>query len=1325
MADGPVVGSAYLRIFGDFSQVNSQAVGLFSSPKWQKMGKVAGGALAAGVVAGGAAKALYDIGAAFDEVTDKFRTQTGATGKELGKLQSSFKKVLGTVPTDFGTASDAVAGLHQRLDLVGKPLTRLARQITALSEITGTDAAENVRLVTRLFGDWSVKTSKQSGTLDKLFRLTQETGVAFTDLSDLMVQFGSPLRQLGFSFDEAAVMFARFEKEGVNMQTLLPGLRMALKNIAVPTDELGKQFKQLGIDTRNPHDALLQIFDLISGSKLKSAEKTLLASQVFGGRAWADMKAAIEEGRFEFEDLIKSMNRGDETISKSERSTRDFSEQWQLFTNRLKVLVEPVATKVFELVGKGMKALNKLDFKQAIAAMRDFWDKAGLLRDILKRVGGQVKETLGGMVDGIKAGVKLISSILSGDFKSAWQAVKDIFKAGIKIALAPLKAAVGLFGDVASRIGNAIASAFDGVWDRVKSIFQGGLNVVIDVVNAVLDVIEEIPGVGDFDPIGHVGDDGPGRGRGGQTTDTALQNDRRRRMTVGHRFHQELFTGGKITKQMAIVGEEAPQHPEYVLATNPAYRERNRELWMRAGHDLGIPGFQQGGVVPTDAAGSLAHGAGWFIDKLPDVSGIPGVFGGLGKYIIDKASAFIRDKVKSVADAILPGNLGPNEIKGLEPLKLMTDATSLAQSFGLAVTSGVRSGSTYHNPGYDPPHLARDFSNSSRPTPEMRRFALAAIKRYGVGKILELFYNPLGFQIDNYSQGPMTVMDHYDHVHLAFRQGGVIGAAMQMLAEGGVVGKGGFSGGVVGRPIPKALQKYNKIWPNNPGGDAAAWAALPSMPFNDIAMLAEFFGMPGITMAQITKGESGGKPGSLEIGASGQDGTRGVGLWAITPHYADGLRGPGGPLSGDYQPEMFNPIANAIIAAKMAKAAGGPNSGIWHGSGAVTGWNLHWNGDFGEIVSARGGGDDSDSDDAGGGGGSETEEDKPAIPQFGPLPKTIEACKAEIREVKRILKRDKDPSTDEKLTAKQRGAYRKRLKDLRTKLKELRRRQRVSERISLSGLHPELARKLRNIDERIIRDEDRVATAERLAGSFGSPANEDIDAGELAQLVGTDGKGGLYGDVIFDHTRRRDIAAEQLGHAVTRLARVDQALASKKLPGWKRAAYKANRKSLRTLIKDSKAVVLEEQGPEGKSGLIFDWTMDAADLFGSSTASSTETGDDPSASLLQQLLEQERRSNAILRAQQPIFDFFSKVPFGGSFAEGGIVPGPQGAPRMVLAHGGEEISQPGSPQIEVNVYNDPTTLEQTVDVLIDGKLQKAVRAARGAGPVVGRKAGAL
>ena len=391
MADGPQIGTAYLRVAGDFTNLNSQLVGITSASRWGKMGKAAGAALAGGLAAAGAAKALYEIGEAFDDASDKIRVGTGATGKRLKKLEGDFKNVVKGVPTDFDTASTAIADLNTRLEITGKPLQKLSKQFTELSRITDTDVGENIQTVTRLFADWSIKTGEQSKTLDELFRLSQSTGVEISTLSDLMVQFGSPLRQLGIDFDMAAAMFGKFEKEGVNIQTLMPGLRFALKTLSGATPEVTAELEKLGIATGDPEKGLRQVFEQIENAG-NAAKANQLAFKVFGVRAGPDMAAAIREGRFELDDLMKTMEDGDETIRKAGRQTMDFAEEWQLLKNNFAVAVEPAATRVFNELGEAMKDVRTIITDKDLTTPEKIDRLADMFSDAIAKAAEKVGE---------------------------------------------------------------------------------------------------------------------------------------------------------------------------------------------------------------------------------------------------------------------------------------------------------------------------------------------------------------------------------------------------------------------------------------------------------------------------------------------------------------------------------------------------------------------------------------------------------------------------------------------------------------------------------------------------------------------------------------------------------------------------------------------------------------------------------------------------------------------------------------------------------------------------------------------------------------------
>lgn len=79
----------------------------------------------------------------------------------------------------------------------------------------------------------------------------------------------------------------------------------------------------------------------------------------------------------------------------------------------------------------------------------------------------------------------------------------------------------------------------------------------------------------------------------------------------------------------------------------------------------------------------------------------------------------------------------------------------------------------------------------------------------------------------------------------------------------------------------------------------------------------------------------------------------------------------------------------------------------------------------------------------------------------------------------------------------------------------------------------------------------------------------------------------------------------------------------------------------------------------------------------------------------------------------------SMPPYGGSFAAGGIVPGPAGAPRTVIAHGGEPIGMTSAMHVlverdgQVRAYRDG--VEQQVTVVNRAQARAAIRNSRLAG----------
>lgn len=279
-------------------------------------------------------KAFSSLDAGYDAIT----TGTGATGDALAGLKKDAESVARTVPNSFADVGAAIAEVNTRLGLTGAPLQAMTKQFLDLARLTGGDVKQSIGDVTRVFGDWGVSVEDQARTMDLLFAATQQTGIGIDRLSQLTVQFGAPLRQMGFELEEAVAIFGKFEKEGVNIETVMSGLRQGLGRMAKAGEEPVATFKRLVDEIAN------------AGS---TGEANAIALEAFGQRAGPDMAAAIREGRFEIDELVAALGNSDGALETASEAAMSANDRLKVLGNQLMVAAIP-AVETFAAVADSM-----------------------------------------------------------------------------------------------------------------------------------------------------------------------------------------------------------------------------------------------------------------------------------------------------------------------------------------------------------------------------------------------------------------------------------------------------------------------------------------------------------------------------------------------------------------------------------------------------------------------------------------------------------------------------------------------------------------------------------------------------------------------------------------------------------------------------------------------------------------------------------------------------------------------------------------------------------------------------------------------------------
>lgn len=336
------------------------------SSKFGGLGKA--GAVAFGLVAAGAlalAGGVFEIGNTFDGAYDSIAITTGAMGSELEGLEQSFKDVLVEVPSNAEDSAIALGLINQKLDLTGDALEARSIQLLNLARIIDGDITTVTTGAVDMLNNWGVAANDQEVTLDRLFRVTQQTGIGWDELTSSLASNGVVLRASGLGIDESAALLGTLSKNGLDATDVTKSLSRSLASAAEDGVSASDAFGGILTTIRNAPD-------LISAQSY--------AWDKLGPKAGPQFAQLVREGKVGYEDLLATVMSGESTINGTADATADFQEKWDKVKNQVFVAMEPLATKLFDAVGDGMEWVSTYGmprFMSGLDKISAWWDVNG------------------------------------------------------------------------------------------------------------------------------------------------------------------------------------------------------------------------------------------------------------------------------------------------------------------------------------------------------------------------------------------------------------------------------------------------------------------------------------------------------------------------------------------------------------------------------------------------------------------------------------------------------------------------------------------------------------------------------------------------------------------------------------------------------------------------------------------------------------------------------------------------------------------------------------------------------------------------------------
>lgn len=456
--------------------------------------------------------AFKEVDAGLDIVVKK----TGATGEEFESMKEIVEGLAGDIPADFQTIGTAVGEVNTRFQVTGDELQDLSKLFLEFSEVNGTDVTNSVDQAQKALAAFGLSAEDAGSLLDTMTYTGQQTGASMESLLNGLVQNGTAFQEMGLSIQEATIFMGQMETSGANSETVMQGLRKALKNSAEDGLSMNESLAKL-------QDTILNGTDSMDG---------LTAAYDLFGKSGDQIYAAVKNGTIDFTNLSVAAGDLSGTLSTTFESTLDPMDKWKTTLNEVKVVGAELGGSIGEvllpIVSKLSETVKDLTdkFKSLTPEQQQTIVKIGM---IIAAVGPALL-IIGKLVSGIGSVISILGTIvgvLGGPVTIAitaiiavgvllyknWDTIKEkatqlkqwvsekwtALKESVSSTANTLKENVtNKFNAMKENVSNKFAAMKTAALDKFEAIKSGIVDKITSAKDTVHSMIEKIKGFFNF-----------------------------------------------------------------------------------------------------------------------------------------------------------------------------------------------------------------------------------------------------------------------------------------------------------------------------------------------------------------------------------------------------------------------------------------------------------------------------------------------------------------------------------------------------------------------------------------------------------------------------------------------------------------------------------------------------------------------------------------------------------------------------------------------------------------------------------------------------------
>ena len=460
----------------------------------------------------------------FDQGTDIIIAKTGATGQSAEELEDIYTSISSRIVASNEEIGTSVGEVSTRFGVTGKDLESLSEKFLKFAKLNNTDVNSSIDNTQKALSAFGLGADDAGFLLDVFNKVGQDTGVSMDKLMAGLIQNGTAFQEMGLSIEDSVALMGQMEKSGANSETVMNGLRKALKNATadgIPLNEALSDLEDSIVNNKDETEGLAKAYDIFGKS----------GDQIYG---------ALKNGTLSFKDITGATGDFKDSVDKTFDSIQDTPEQFDLAIQNIKTQMAgltdnimkkfaPQIDSAFETIGKVVDSVfkglnNSIDFfvkygdiivttlgamamgvgayvaySTALKIMEGGWMAIAIVEKIVTK--GQLAlntamsaNPIGLVIAGIVAlvaGFIILwkrSEKFRNFWKGLWKGIKKAFEPVINFMSKMFKSA----WDGIKKVWSVCVAFFARIWAGIKAVFKGVVNFYKGIFLGAWTVIKEI-----------------------------------------------------------------------------------------------------------------------------------------------------------------------------------------------------------------------------------------------------------------------------------------------------------------------------------------------------------------------------------------------------------------------------------------------------------------------------------------------------------------------------------------------------------------------------------------------------------------------------------------------------------------------------------------------------------------------------------------------------------------------------------------------------------------------------------------------------------------